>query len=50
MMADLDDEKAAQQVAPDRPPRDEDAAHADKRSEAEDGRPKGRHDPTSGTD
>lgn len=47
-MADADDEKAAQQVGPDRPPRDPEAAHPDRRSAEEQDRPKGRHDPSSG--
>jgi hypothetical protein len=47
-MADPDDEKAPQQVGPDRPPRDESARHPDERSAEEAGRPKGKHDPTAG--
>jgi hypothetical protein len=49
-MPDADDEKADQQVGPDRPARSEDARHPDERSEFEEDRPKGRHDPSSGAD
>lgn len=49
-MPDADDEKAPQQVGPDRPARDPEAAHPDARSAEEEGRPKGRHDPTAGRD
>ncbi len=47
-MADADDEKAAQHVGPDRPPRDAESAHPDERSAEEVDRPKGKHDPTAG--
>ena len=47
-MADTDDEKAPQQVGPDRPPRDPEAAHPDDRSAEEADRPKGKHDPSAG--
>jgi hypothetical protein len=49
-MPDADDEKAPQQVGPDRPPRDPGATHPDERSDEEEGRPKGKHDPTAGRD
>jgi hypothetical protein len=47
-MVDPDDERAAQQVGPDRPRREEEAAHRDRRSAEEVGRPKGKHDPSAG--
>lgn len=48
-MPDIDDEKATQQIGPDRPSRSEDAAHDDERSADEQHRPKGKHDPSAGT-
>jgi hypothetical protein len=49
-MPDVDDEKGDQQVGPDRPARSEDAQHDDERSEFEQNRPKGQHDPSAGRD
>ncbi len=46
-MADIDDEKAAQQVGPDRPARSDDAVHDDDQSADEKNRPKGQPDPSA---
>jgi hypothetical protein len=49
-MTEANDEKGPQNVGPDRPPREPESAHADRRSAEEEGRPKGKHDPSAGRD